>query len=143
MLILWYWCVIINTYSFVCLALTRWVYFVWNYLNENFIKIENKTEQKQTSDSLNEDWLFRTSEYIFSVVTFICKLFTDSIDPLTMGFTLDGIRRRLVNRWTVLIIGCIQNVVSMTPMAIGATANDMKVLFNMTQEECKSVSYCL
>ena len=69
------------------------------------------------------------------------KLFTDSIDHLTMGFTLDGIRLRLVNRWTVLIIGCIQTLVSMTPMAIGATANDMKVLFNMTQEECKCVIF--
>ena len=50
---------------------------------------------------------------------------------------LEGFRSKRVNRWTVLFIGCMEYLITMSPMAIGATANDMKVLFNMTQEECK------
>ena len=54
-----------------------------------------------------------------------------------MGSRLEGFRSKCVNRWTVLFVGCIEYLITMSPMAIGAAANDMKVLFNMTQEECK------
>ena len=54
-----------------------------------------------------------------------------------MGSFLESVRRSCVTKWTVLIMGCLQNLGGMSPMAIGVAAQDMKNSFNMTQEECK------
>ena len=51
--------------------------------------------------------------------------------------SIESFRRSCATKWTILFMGCIQNLGGMSPMAIGSTAQDMKNTYNMTQEECK------